>query len=146
MIFVYIGIPFLIVIGILMYISHKKDLSYQHQIHEILKQYGTLHLHQYHISDGTYHLHLVKVNLNEELVINSPITWEVHQGSNSRLIDLKHLSRDDHHLFVIYPSDAPIKRYINENEMVFVKYNDTFNKLTVVRMNELELFLKERCN
>ncbi len=142
MIFVYIGLPLLVLIIILIVINKKKDDALKALIYNMLTSYGTLDGQTYQIGNDVYHLHLIKINMNAELIINSSTMWEVHYGSTSRLMDQSELRDGYKKLVVVYPLTTPIKRYVNENEMVFISYKDVVHDMHIVRMNELELFLK----
>lgn len=143
MIFVYIGVPFIVLLIVGYLYNKQKDDKLKKQIHALLNQYGVLQHHQYEIKNQTFDIHYFKVGVNEELVINSPIVWEIHGGTGSRLIDQKHLKDHREKLIIVYPSKQPIKRFINEHEMVFVNHASHFNHMHVVKLDELELFLKE---
>ncbi len=143
MIALYIGAPLLIVIIIISYgYMIKKDKEKISQMRQLLMNYGKLDGNDYQIGKQNYHIHFFKVTRGE-LILNSPIIWEVKNGRGSKLYDQRHLK--DHHqkIIIVYPSVMPIKRYINENEMVFVSYKQYFQDMHVVRIDELERFLKE---
>lgn len=144
MIVVYIGVPTLCVILIILWLSNQKDKKTRTQINHMLDMYGTRIQHMYHIGDEKFELHYFKLDKQSELVINSPKVWEIHQGSSSRLIHQAQLSTGPQKLIILYPNATPIKRYVNENEMVFVSHQHFFNNMYMVRLDELEIFLKGR--
>jgi hypothetical protein len=96
------------------------------------------------INDKTYELLFFYVPSFAELTINSKIIWEIKDSSKSRLFNQSHfLSSPFEKLIIVFPSQVAIKRFINENELVFVKYNEPFNNIYVVRTNELNNLLHE---
>lgn len=86
-----------------------------------------------------------KLPVKTELIINSPTIWEAFRFGSSELIDQKmFLSSNKHKIIILYPATEVVKRYLNENELVFVKPTDIFYKMQLVRMSELDLFLKSK--
>ena len=75
-------------------------------------------------------------------MINSPRIWEVRSGSGQKLINQAYLNDTKiKKIIIIYPEVPPIKRYINENEMVFIK-TSLFNNMHVIPFHLLEQLLK----
>jgi len=114
----------------------------------LLERYGKVKQEKGHLFFTTksekYEVLFFKVPKNSELTINSKIMWEIITGTTSRVINqTSFLSSEYSKLIMIYPSTQVIKRYINENEMVFVKPNDSFYDLRLIREFELETILKE---
>ena len=144
MIFVYIGVPIVIIIVLGLVLVKKQDKKRRQDIYDTLEAYGTLSHHTYTINDDTFEIHLLPVSGNAELIINSPTIWEVRNGSTSRLIHQQALKNNKEKLIIVYPLTQPIKRYINENEMVFINYKDYFHHMHIIRMDELIPFLEER--
>ena len=97
--------------------------------------------------EKTYQIMYFHVPIQSELTINSTTMWEIRDKGKSELINQQHfLSSTDPKIIIIYPSQGVIKRYINENEMEFVKYNKMFYNMYIVRSFELENLLKELNN
>ena len=143
MIFLYIGLPLLTMFVLSYWFIQKKDKAYLKDIRQLLSEYGTIDGNHYQIKDQTYDIHFFRVTSGGELIINSPIVWEVRNGSGQRLYDQKHLKDKKQKIVIVYPTTTPIKRYINENEMLFITYKHYFNDMYVVRIDELKPFLKE---
>ncbi len=141
--YVYIAVPILCILIIGFLFIKKKEKERIKSIQAILSKYGNLSGHHYEIGEHHFQVHLFNVTHNAELVINSPTVWEISQGSNRRLIDQSVLKSDTEKIIIVYPNEEPIKRYINENEMVFLTYKSHFHHMRVIRLNELETFLKE---
>ncbi|PKK93076.1 MAG: hypothetical protein CVV61_06520, partial [Tenericutes bacterium HGW-Tenericutes-6] len=67
---------------------------------------------------------------------------EIRDAGSSSLVDQSaFLSSPYKKIIIIYPSTLVIKRYINENEMEFVKINKSFYDMYVLRAFELDQFL-----
>ena len=142
-----------ILLGLIIYAfvyTHQKSLSekIKAETFNVLESYGTIkheHHHTYLSIQGvTYQILYVYIPSNAELTINSKIMWEIRDSGKPRLINQQHfLSFKGTKIVIIYPSSMVIKRYINENEMEFVKYNKMFYEMYVVRHFELENLLKE---
>jgi len=70
--------------------------------------------------------------------------WEIIDSGTSKMSDQSiFLATEKPKLVMIYPTTHVIKRYINENEMVFVKPTDSFYEMNLIRTIELEEVLKE---
>ncbi|TVP85747.1 MAG: hypothetical protein EA375_03210 [Acholeplasmataceae bacterium] len=93
---------------------------------------------------GIYKVLFYHIPLNAELTINSKIKWEIRLMGRSTLVDMsRFLSGPEAKLVIVFPITQPIKRYINENEMTFVKAEDRFHNMHVVRLFELRSMLEE---
>lgn len=142
-----------ILIGIIVYgfvYVHQKKVSetIKNQTNIVLETYGIIKNEHHHtlldINGITYQILYAYVPSNAELTINSKIMWEIRDSSKPRLINQQHfLSSKYPKIVIVYPSALVIKRYINENEMEFVKYNKMFYDMYVCRHFELETLLKE---
>lgn len=135
-------------IAVLTTIQKKKNDTIKASSIELLKRYGTVehHGHQttFSMQEKTWKLLFFMVPPNQDLTVNSRTVWEIRDASKSRLINQSHfLASEKPKLVIIYPSTLIIKRYINENELVFVKYNQPFYNMNLVRHIELEAFLME---
>ncbi len=121
----------------------QKQKHQLNDIYQMLDQYGHVDGYQYTIHGRTYQLYVVRIAQTKELIINSPTIWEVFGGNGSKLLHQNHLRSDTEKIVIVYPNVTPIKRYINENEMIFISYRDVFHHMRVIRINELESFLQE---
>ncbi len=151
----YIALGTFGVIGIIYLILFIYQKKMSKAIKEETKQtfliYGTLKdEHQkriFNLNGKTYQIMYFHVPIQSELTINSTTMWEIRDKGKSELINQQHfLSSTDPKIIIIYPSQGVIKRYINENEMEFVKYNKMFYNMYIVRSFELENLLKELNN
>lgn len=95
------------------------------------------------MNDTIYELLFFYVPTQGELTINSRTIWEVRSMTKSILVNQSiFLSSDKPKIVIIHPSTLPIKRYINENELVFVNFNDFFYNMYVVKYHEIEQFFQ----
>lgn len=113
-----------------------------------LKQYGEIRIEGkktfFTTSKRNYQILFCYVSGNGELTINSRTMWEIINLGTSQIIDQTHfLASNNPKIVIVYPSTHVIKRYINENEMVFVKPTDYFYDMHIIRDIELEAVLKE---
>jgi hypothetical protein len=98
----------------------------------------------FNYKENTYQILLFNVPIGSELTINSKTIWELRQGGSSKLFNqAKFLCGDHPKIVITYPSAATMKRYINENEMVFVEANKPFHNFNLVRSYELYALLEE---
>lgn len=120
-----------------------KSKKIKDQIYQICQLYGKLtrvNQKDYVEINGTnYQLLFFYVPGQAELTINSRTMWEIKSAAKSNLINQSiFLSSDKPKIVVIYPSTSSIKRYINENELIFVNFNEPFYNMYVVRKHDLE--------
>lgn len=146
--FLIVGTAILIIIYIALMIHQKKNENkIKEKTRSIIQAYGSvtetngqLNLT---IHDQIYSIIHIHVPANAELTINSRNKWDIHAIGKSHIIDQTHrLSSPYPKIVIIYPSTLRIKRYINENEMVFVSYSDRVYDFYVVRFHEIEDLLK----
>lgn len=129
------------------YLMHKKlRENKESEIYEMLRQYGRLvstgKTHYFEFQGDTIKIVFFYLPVQAELTINSKTIWEVKHLTQTTLINQSKLTENAHDTWVIvYPSKHPIKRYINENEMVFVKPEDTFYQLKVIQVDQLEPYI-----
>jgi hypothetical protein len=117
---------------VLLLLNEKGQVSFEHG------------KHFFHFNNNTYELLFFYVPLFADLTINSKTIWEIKDSSKTRLFNQSHfLSSPYKKLIIVFPSQVAIKRYINENELVFVKYNQMFNQMFIVRTFELPILLEE---
>lgn len=127
----------------------KRHETYRHQIIDQFRDKGQIEHHGSHLTwtygGQTYQLLFYKIPFSQELTINSKLIWEIHYAGGSRLINQTHfLSSKQPKIVIIYPSAIKIKRYINENEMVFVEPNDFFHNMHVIRGIDVQPFLESK--
>lgn len=120
-----------------------KNNKLKQEILSLCETYGTLSKKSQKdyidIHGKHYELLFFYVPSQAELTINSRTIWEIRSASKSNLINQSiFLSSDKPKIVVIHPSTSVIKRYINENELVFVNFNDFFYNMYVVRHHDLE--------
>lgn len=143
----YIGIGIgIVIIIIVIYLKLKQmDQTQQKALIDMMSLYGDFDAEKMMLSiqQETYKVILFKVPHRGELTINSPKIWEINGSRGQKLIHMdQYLSGTEKKIVVIYPDVTPIKRYINENEMVFIKHSFFLN-MYVIRAHELEDFLKQ---
>lgn len=141
-----LSLIFMIYISVF-FIQSYKSKKIKDQTLSLCQKYGTVSTHKskyyFDFHGKTYELLFFYVPTQGELTINSRTIWEVRTSSKSNLIDQSiFLSSDKPKIIVIHPSTSAIKRYINENELVFVSFNDFFYNMYVTRHHELENLLK----
>jgi len=143
MIFVYILTP-LLLIAIIVYVLIKKaEKKLLNQTKEMLGHYGSFNdeNQMLMINNDTFKVVFYKVPHHAEFTINSPKIWEIRTHSKQKIMNVSNLlSGSEKKLIIIYPNHSRIKRYINENEMVFI--DDTFFlNMYMITINKLEPFL-----
>ncbi len=134
--------------GIWIYINHKQNQMYHKQAITSFKRYGNITLNDksilFETTNQTYEVLFYKIAKTHELTINSKYIWEIHMKHRSSLINqISFLSSSYPKLVIIYPIETKLKRFINENEMVFIDYKDEFYNMRLIKINELECFLNE---
>ncbi|MFP4187609.1 MAG: hypothetical protein ACLFSU_05515 [Acholeplasmataceae bacterium] len=77
-----------------------------------------------------------------ELTINSRTIWEIEQYGRSRLIR-QDLTGKRKRIIILYPSESIPKRYINENEMVLVRFDEPFYNTYLVNRSDLKTLLEK---
>jgi hypothetical protein len=93
---------------------------------------------------ATYDVFLLHVPSHAELTINSIKVFEVSSFRHHTYIKTDGLwDRQALTLIVVYPSLHPIKRFINENEMVFTRLETTFDNIKIGTLTDIERALKE---
>jgi hypothetical protein len=137
-----------LVILVILQIEHQKNLKlFKQKVSNTLSKYGTIshenHMTVFNHHNISYQIIFFYLPMNHELTINSKIMWEIKDQFKSKLINQeKLLSSKLPKIVICYPSEVRVKRYINENELEFVKYNQSFYNMNVVRLSELETLLK----
>ena len=129
-------------------LSKKKLELIKRKTTSSLEEYGDIRIEGkktfFKTTKRNYQVLFCYVSGNGELTINSRTMWEIINSGTSQVIDQTNfLASNDPKIVIIYPSTHVIKRYINENEMVFVKPTDYFYDMHIIRDIELEAVLKE---
>lgn len=145
-----IGIIVFVVLGFLIlsrlekkHLNQMKD-EYLH----LLSNYGSLEHKEgtilFHMQNKTIEILFFVLKMNEELVINSRVMWEVFRAQKAMLYDqTEFLKSDIDKWIIVYPSILKIKRFINENEMVFVKHKDPIYDYQLILAIDLEDYLED---
>ena len=118
------------------------------EILNILKQYGEVTEHgknyQFKHASLLADIQLFYLPMHSELTINSKTIWEVRMMHKSQLINQSQLtSTQTLKWIIVFPSNQPIKRYINENELEFVKPSDVFYHMQVMHIEGLKSHLEQ---
>lgn len=138
----------LIIFGMITMDQKKKSQLILEQSKKELESYGEVEIKDQKLyfttQKQTYEVLFYRVGLHHELTINSRTMWEVKDASKPRLINQSaFLSSKYPKLIIVFPTNVVIKRYINENELEFVKYNKPFYDMYVMRHFELRTLLEE---
>lgn len=128
--------------------SKQKKARIQQETIALLKSFGSVIEEAgrtlFETKRGIYKVLFYHIPMNAELTINSQIKWDISLMGRSTLVDMSRiLSGAEPKLVIVFPLTHPIKRYINENEMTFVKAEDRFYNMHVVRLFELRSLLEE---
>lgn len=145
-----IGVGLLIISAycVFLFIAYKDKQKIKTKTISLLNQYGKVVIKDKNIlfekDTNIYEILFYKIQSNHELTINSTIFWEIHTKAGSHLINQSNfLASKNPKIIILYPIATRIKRYINENEMVFINFNDVFFNMRLVKISELETMLKE---
>lgn len=128
--------------------QQKKRENMKKEIANLLARYGVLSntngQMQYQIGRSHYRVMFFYLPEHSELTINSRVIWELRSTGKPRLINQSEfLKGETKKIIIVYPSNAPIKRYINENEMEFIHYQTEFYNMRVLRVFEISDWAKE---
>jgi len=132
---------------VIFFFQSYKNKKMKDHVLSICKAYGVIEERNQkvylHINETMYEVLFFYVPTQGELTINSRTIWEVRSMTKSNLVNQSiFLSSDKPKIVIIHPSTLPIKRYINENELVFVSFNDFFYNMYVVKYHEIETFFQ----
>lgn len=101
---------------------------------EILSKYGTLREKDkdliFRFNNKDYYLNFLYVKNDKELFINNQTIWEVY-GSNSLIINQR-LKEAKTFITIVYPTLTPVKVWINENTVEFVKLRKIYNYYVIL--------------
>lgn len=151
MIIIYIGLGVLAFVGIIAFIMSMKKQKTTQQVQQamrlVLESYGKVTQDHHHLmltlNGVSYQILFYYVPTAAELTINSKIMWEVRDSSQVKLVNQAHfLSSPKQKIVIVFPTAGPIKRYINENEMEFVSYQNMFYNMYIVKPYELSHLLE----
>ena len=128
--------------------QQKVSKEIQERTEKTCQKYGELTKEHHHtfltIDEKKYQVMYVYIPTGAELTINSTTIWEIREHGKSKLLHQGHLQQSKTtKIMIVYPATQVIKRYINENEMEFVKYNKMFYNMYVCRHFELDSLLEE---
>lgn len=145
-----IGLVVMIAItyGIFLIVVNKHKQKLIKNTIKTLNEYGKVILKDKQIlfkkNATTYEILFYKISYNYELTINSNTIWEIHTNTKTRLINqTKYLESNMPKIIIIYPMKTKIKRYINENELVFIDHHDVFYNMRLVKIADLESLLDD---
>ena len=129
-------------------IDMKEKQAIKNEVIDLLGQQGeVIHNDKQTLFKGkhkTYEVLFYKIGKTHELTVNSPMIWEILTKTNSRLVNQSNfLSSDYEKIIILYPMTSKLRRYINENEMVFVDYRDVFLNMRLVKLSELTRLLSD---
>lgn len=136
------------VFGFYRLMLHKQKQTVKQETIGMLEKYGKISLKDKQIifqnNLEIYEILFFRVSPQHELTINSASIWEIHTSGKSILVNQNlFLSSELPKLIILYPMKSRVKRYINENELVFIDYRDVFNNMRLIRFHELDTFLSE---
>ncbi len=126
LIFVAVGVLIITVVSLIIKASIKEQTK---EILKKLNEIGTLkesNTSAYHydflLNDVTYRLKLLYIGSYKELSINSKTHWQVKPAKKIKLIPLNGFDLvEEPKMLIVYPHPKKMVKYINENEIVFIK-------------------------
>lgn len=151
--YVTIGIIGLAIIGffVLLFFEKKRLDKIKNEMLDILSRYGNIDIDSgktlFKFQNHQIEVLFFTLKSVEELVVNSRVMWEIFRANKAMLIDqTEFLKSENYKWIIIYPSISRIKRYINENEMVFIKHHDQIYDYQLILWVELEEYLEDMKN
>lgn len=91
-----------------------------------------------------FYLKLIYNFSNKEIVLNNRVMWEIKNplnNENNKYIFLKNIeffmNLEGKKIAIIIPNSCQILKYVNENEVVFVRYNTNCYDTRVMILNDL---------
>lgn len=148
--YISIGVILCVIIGffVLSIFEKKRFRDIKQEIIEKLSSYGNIFdvegKTMFSFQDKQVEVLFFTLKSTEELVINSRVMWEVFRMNKAMLYDqTEFLKSEEQKWIIIYPSIHRIKRFINENEMVFVKAFDQVYDYQLILHIELEDYLED---
>ncbi|BCR35807.1 hypothetical protein [Mariniplasma anaerobium] len=146
--YILIVLAVIIIIFVIFYINFKQKQKIKSETIDILNTYGKTIIKDksllFEINHNLYEILFYKIAEKHELTINSKLIWEVHTKTGSQLINQKSFLTSDYpKIIILYPIATKIKRFINENEMVFIDFRDSFFDMRLIKLADLKLALSE---
>ncbi len=132
--------------GFYFYLTKKRENKIKEITIKKFKQYGVIAKEEkkilFETKDEIKELLFFHLPARAELTINSATIWEVQRFKTSQLFDQgSFLSSKYSKIVIVYPATEVVKRYLNENELVFVKPNDRFYDLQILPISQIDEFL-----
>lgn len=126
LIFILIGILIISIVSLIIKASIKEQTK---EILKKLNEIGTLtnsNSNAYHydfsVNGVTYKLKLLYVGNYKELSINSKSHWQLKPAKKIKLILLNGFDAlEEPKMLIVYPQPSKMVKYINENEIVFIR-------------------------
>jgi hypothetical protein len=142
-----LGVLLAIVFGIVLIIEHNKQKFVQ-SIESQLSQYGTLtkvkkDRYQFELQtpNDRIFIRLIYAPSVNEVSFNSKRYWQLFSSSGKKMIDtLGFQDIEGTKLIIIYPQPGKIVKYINENEVVFVKPKMDVFGMHVIHLHQIETY------
>lgn len=95
------------------------------------------------VNNESYMIKVIYAANLKEVSFNSKKHWQVSNSSGSKMLDTKGFEElTGRKIVLIYPKPERVLRYINENEVVFVKPSMDVFGMTVLSMSELTEYFK----
>ena len=144
-----LGIITVVVITIIVIIEVNKHKFIQ-SIENQLKQHGSLEKvskssHQYVLNtlNKSILIRLIYAPSVNEVSFNSKRHWQLFSSSGKKMIETHSFAEiPGDKLILVYPQPGKIVKYINENEVVFVKpHMDVFG-MHVIHLNQIDNYFE----
>ncbi len=144
-----LGILVVIVIAIIVVIELNKQ-KFVRAIEHQLKQHGTLehtkvNSYQYILKtkDRTILIRLIYAPSVNEVSFNSKRHWQLFSSSGKKMIETHGFQDiEGDKLLLIYPQPGKIVKYINENEVVFVKPGMDVFGMHAIHINQIDQYFQ----
>ncbi len=126
LIFIAVGILIITVVSLIIKANIKKQTK---EIIKKLNEIGTLtpsnkgaYHYDFLVNGVTYKLKLLYIGGYKELSINSKTHWQVKPAKKIKLIPLNGFDLvEEPKMLIVYPHPNKMVKYINENEIVFIR-------------------------
>lgn len=138
----------LIIILILVFIEWNRR-RFLTNIERTLQQFGTLSKQSnpnlgYILQTETVSIliKLIYAPSANEVSFNSKRHWQVFSGSGKHMLPTSGFQDlEGHKLIIVYPQPGKIVKYINENEIIFVKPETDVFGMRVIHIHQVEAYL-----
>jgi 2-polyprenyl-3-methyl-5-hydroxy-6-metoxy-1,4-benzoquinol methylase len=144
-----LGILVVIVIAIIIIIELNKQKfvrAIEHQLkHHGKLEHSKLNSHQYVLTtkDRTILIRLIYAPSVNEVSFNSKRHWQLFSSSGKKMIETHGFQEiQGEKLLLIYPQPGKIVKYINENEVVFVKPEMDVFGMHAIHINQIDEYFK----